>query len=106
MRAKEREPALPAYTRKTENRQRLFILLLCITLLLLCGCGVQESADDAALGEKQEETAPTPEPTPTPVPELAFPDGSVHPADETELDLSGLGIRDMLAAAGLEPRAA
>ena len=101
MRAKEREPALPAYTRKTENRQRLFILLLCITLLLLCGCGVQESADDAALGEKQEETAPTPEPTPTPVPELAFPDGSVHLADETELDLSGLKHEDVEATAEL-----
>ena len=86
---------------KGKRRGRLALLLSLAALLLLCACGLQESADDAVPGEKQEETAPTPDPTPTPVPKLEFPDGSVHPADETELDLSGLRHADVEEAAKL-----
>ena len=41
------------------------------------------------------------EPTPIPVPEYTFPDGSVHRADETALDLSSLTHRDVETVAAL-----
>lgn len=90
-------------TRPGIGKQRLLLLLLLASILLLCGCGVGESANDAApeAQEIQEEEA---EPTPTPIPELTFADGSVHLADETELDLSWLTHKDAADTAKLLAR--
>ena len=84
-----------------------FILpLVLILALLLGGCGV--TIGSAAPTPTPTPTAtpeptptPTPEPTPTPIPELRFPDGSVHRADETALDLSNLKHEDVSAVAEL-----
>ena len=78
-----------------------------LTAVLLCGCSASAQNTDAkpenaaavetAIPEPAAESAPeaAPEPTPTPVPELSFPDGSVHKADEKELDLSWLSHKDV-----------
>ena len=90
------------------------ILMILLAALLLCGCGLSTgkentdqsstSAPEAAGTETAEPTpspTPTPAPTPTPVPELSFPDGSVHKADETELDLKKLSHKDVAETAEL-----
>ena len=80
--------------------------MILLAALLLCGCGSSPKSEtsaetpgtvpEAVNTETPEPTPmPTPEPTPTPVPELTFPDGSVHRADETELNLSKLSHRDV-----------
>lgn len=70
------------------------VLIICLlTLTLLCGCGFSQNTADPAAAESAApenaavtpEETPEPEPTPTPVPELAFPDGTTHMADETSL---------------------
>ncbi len=86
------------------------VLIICLlTLTLLCGCGFSQNTADPAAAESAEpenaavtpEETPEPEPTPTPVPELAFPDGTIHMADETSLDLSGLTHADVAKTAEL-----
>ncbi len=75
--------------------------VLCVLLLssaLLCGCGFSKSTADPAGADSNAsaaDTEPTPEPTPTPVQEFTFPDGSVHPVEETNLDLSTLTHADV-----------
>ena len=83
--------------------------VLCVVLLslaLLCGCGFSRNTADPAGAESSAaapaaEPAPTPEPTPTPITELTFPDGSVHPVEETSLDLSALTHADVAETAEL-----
>ena len=69
-------------------------------LLLLCGCGFSENTADPT-GAGSSTSAFVEEPTPTPITELTFPDGSVHMADETSLDLSGLAHADVAKTAEL-----
>ena len=92
-------------------------LAVFLTGLLLCGCGAaaetetkietetEKSTQNAEPVSEAVEETPTPtsspEPTPTPVPELTFPDGSVHKADETKLDLSRLSHKDVAKTAEL-----
>ena len=96
---------------KTFNKMRfaviaLIVLAVMVVLILLCGCGFARNTEDPAAGEAavQEDDAAAeaaPEPTPSPVPELAFPDGAVHAADETSLDLSSLTHADVAKTAEL-----
>ncbi len=82
-------------------KRTVLLLLTAVMMTLLCGCGTAEAGPDPAVLQVEEEPAETPEPTPTPVPELSFPDGSVHRADETELDLTKLRHKDVAATAEL-----
>jgi len=82
------------------------IILSVLLAALLCGCGMfaANAGTEGEGGTKAEAAAtptPTPEPTPTPIPELTFPDGTVHRADETKLDLSKLSHKDVAATAEL-----
>ncbi|MBR0161541.1 MAG: hypothetical protein IJQ02_09725 [Oscillospiraceae bacterium] len=80
------------------KRTAFLFLLICILLLAACGSantGVIESEEPAAAETSE------PIPTPTPVPELTFPDGSVHSAEETTLDLTALTHADVAETAAL-----
>ncbi|MCR5089464.1 MAG: hypothetical protein K6C08_08140 [Oscillospiraceae bacterium] len=69
-----------------------------LLLFCLCGCGAAAvSADPTASPEPTAE----PTPSPTPVPELVFPDGSSHRADETGLNLATLVHGDVEETAEL-----
>ena len=105
------------------------LLSLLLSVTCLCGCRAANSLskDDLAFspagdpgpetvetapdsGPSPTETKPDAEPeteseaasvTPSPVEELTFPDGSVHPADETSLSLPDLSHGDVAAVAEL-----
>ena len=95
----------------------VFCLLLGTALLLsLCGCGftganrssakagdteMQAAPSGAAVQPMQASPTPEPAPTPTPIPELTFPDGTVHMADEETLNLSWLRHADAELTASL-----
>lgn len=85
--------------------------VLCLALFLT-GCGRQRGGEapseqnaagepEALSGKEEGKPGEVPAPTPTPVPELTFPDGSVHMADEKTLDLSSLSHADVGGAAAL-----
>ena len=95
----------------------VFCLLLGTALLLsLCGCGftganrssakagnteMQAAPSGTAAQPMQASPTPEPAPTPTPIPELTFPDGNVHMADEETLNLSWLRHADAELTASL-----
>ena len=84
--------------------KKLMIILLAVMLLFLCGCGAIAGTAATAptpIPTPEPTPTPTPEPTPTPIPEFTFPDGSVHLADETQLDLSKLNHKDVTETAAL-----
>ena len=89
------------------KRQSVILCALLIGMLLLCGCGAVNTESDSGKTENLPAAAETvlpaagAEPTPIPVPEYTFPDGSVHRADETVLDLSSLTHRDVETVAAL-----
>ena len=89
------------------KRQSVILCALLIGVLLLCGCGAVNTESDSGKTENLPAAAETvlpeagAEPTPIPVPEYTFPDGSVHRADETVLDLSSLTHRDVETVAAL-----
>ena len=102
---------------KNKKLRILCLLLSAVMLLSLCACGFAgvNRGDTEAEEAENEKTAdmgleasaptekptPTPEPTPTPIPNLTFPDGSIHRADEEALDLSALRHTDADAVADL-----
>lgn len=90
------------------NRILCAVLLILLSVLLI-GCGLAAGSADPKTGtvpaeptaEPGQTPSPTPAPTPTPTPEYSFPDGTVHRADETELDLSRLRHAEVEATAAL-----
>ena len=111
-------------TEKQENTMKKKQINLIIALMLaavlclalfLTGCGRQRGGEapseqnaagepEALSGKEEGEPEEVPAPTPTPVPELTFPDGSVHMADEKTLLAQPCGRRGSSCASAADAK--